>query len=80
MQVLRLRRDAEAGARLHATADELVADAVREHEATGFTEIHMVNGESPHVDFDFYVDTIAKLHEALPDVTSSATRRPRSTT
>jgi aminodeoxyfutalosine synthase len=51
------------------TADELVEDAVREHEATGFTEIHMVNGESPHVDFDFYVGTIAKLHEALPDVT-----------
>ena len=36
------------------TADELVADAVREHEALGFTEIHMVNGENPHVDFDFY--------------------------
>ena len=51
------------------TADELVDDAVREHEATGFTEVHMVNGENPHVDFDFYVGTIAKLHEALPDVT-----------
>ena len=41
---------------------------MREREATGFTEIHMVNGENPHVDFDFYVDTIAQLHEALPDV------------
>src|ERR1044072_6658646 len=51
------------------TAAELVEDAVREHEATGFTEIHMVNGENPHVDFDFYVGTIAKLHEALPGVT-----------
>src|SRR3954451_21765425 len=51
------------------TGDELVEDAVREHEATGFTEIHMVNGENPHVDFDFYVGTIAKLHEALPTVT-----------
>ena len=28
----------------------------------------MVNGENPHVDFDFYVDTIASLHDALPDV------------
>jgi 2-iminoacetate synthase ThiH len=28
----------------------------------------MVNGESPHVDFDFYRDTIAALHDALPDV------------
>ena len=28
----------------------------------------MVNGENPHVDFDFYVDTDRALHEALPDV------------
>ncbi len=48
--------------------DDLVADAVSQREVTGFTEIHMVNGESPHVDFAFYVDTIRKLHEALPDV------------
>jgi aminodeoxyfutalosine synthase len=50
------------------TPDELVEDALRQREATGFTEIHMVNGESPHVDFGFYVDTIRKLHEAMPDV------------
>jgi aminodeoxyfutalosine synthase len=50
------------------TPDELVEDAVREHEAAGFTEIHMVNGENPHVGFDFYVDTTAKLHAALPEV------------
>ncbi len=48
--------------------EELVADAVRQREVTGFTEIHMVNGENPHVGFDFYVDTIRKLHEAMPDV------------
>src|SRR5207247_8996435 len=29
---------------------------------------HMGNGENPHVGFDHYRDTIAKLHEALPDV------------
>jgi aminodeoxyfutalosine synthase len=50
------------------TPDELVADALAQRELTGFTEIHMVNGESPHVDFDFYLDTIRKLHEAMPDV------------
>ncbi len=50
------------------TPDELVEDALRQREATGFTEIHMVNGENPHVGFDFYVDTIAKLHDAMPDV------------
>ncbi|HET9673760.1 MAG TPA: aminofutalosine synthase MqnE [Gaiellaceae bacterium] len=50
------------------TPDELVEDALRQREATGFTEIHMVNGENPHVGFDFYVDTIAKLHGAMPDV------------
>jgi aminodeoxyfutalosine synthase len=48
--------------------DELVDDALRQYEATGFTEIHMVNGESPHVTFDWYVDTVRALHEALPDV------------
>lgn len=50
------------------TPAELVEDALRQRELTGFTEIHMVNGESPHVDFAFYVDTIRALHEAMPDV------------
>jgi aminodeoxyfutalosine synthase len=50
------------------TADELVEDALRQRELTGFTEIHMVNGENPHVGFDFYVETIAALHAAMPDV------------
>src|SRR3954452_6524806 len=40
------------------TGDELVEDALRQRELTGFTEIHMVGGESPHVDFDYYVDII----------------------
>jgi aminodeoxyfutalosine synthase len=48
--------------------DELVRDAVEQYELSKFTEIHMVNGENPHVGFDFYVDAIRKLHEALPDV------------
>ena len=47
---------------------ELVEDALRQRELTGFTEIHMVNGESPHVDFGFYVETTRALHEAMPDV------------
>jgi aminodeoxyfutalosine synthase len=50
------------------TAEELVADALRQREATGFTEIHMVGGESPHVDFDYYVQIVGQLHEAMPDV------------
>src|ERR671935_621260 len=50
------------------TTEELVEDALRQRERTGFTEIHMVNGESPHVDFDFYVGTVRALHEAMPDV------------
>lgn len=48
--------------------EELVADALAQREVTGFTEIHMVNGENPHIGFDFYVETIAALHEAMPDV------------
>jgi aminodeoxyfutalosine synthase len=50
------------------TAEELREDVLQQREVTGFTEIHMVNGENPHVDFAFYRDTIALLHEALPDV------------
>jgi aminodeoxyfutalosine synthase len=50
------------------TADELVEDALRQRERTGFTEIHMVGGESPHVDFAYYVEILAKLREAMPDV------------
>jgi len=48
--------------------DEFVAEVVADRQQIPFTEVHMVNGESPHVGFDFYRDTIAKLHEALPDV------------
>ena len=50
------------------TADELVEDALRQRELTGFTEIHMVGGESPHVDFGYYVEIVSKLHAAMPDV------------
>ena len=48
--------------------DDLVADALEQHALLGFDEIHMVNGESPHIDFEFYVETIGKLRKALPDV------------
>jgi aminodeoxyfutalosine synthase len=50
------------------TTEDLVEDALRQRELTSFTEIHMVNGENPHVGFDFYVDTVRALHEAMPDV------------
>jgi aminodeoxyfutalosine synthase len=50
------------------TPEQLVEDAVHQHELTGFTEIHMVGGESPHVDFDYYLGIVRSLHEALPDV------------
>ena len=50
------------------SGDELVEDALRQRELTGFTEIHMVGGESPHVDFGYYVDIVSKLKRAMPDV------------
>jgi aminodeoxyfutalosine synthase len=50
------------------STEELVEDALRQRELTGFSEIHMVNGENPHVGFDFYLDTTRALHEAMPDV------------
>jgi aminodeoxyfutalosine synthase len=57
----------QAGAYTY-TAEELVEDALRQREATGFTEIHMVGGESPHVGFDYYVEIVRQLHAAMPDV------------
>ena len=50
------------------TADEFVEDAVAQHELHGFTEIHTVNGENPHVDLEYYAGLLRKLKEALPDV------------
>ncbi|MDQ3777577.1 MAG: aminofutalosine synthase MqnE [Actinomycetota bacterium] len=50
------------------TGDELVEDALRQRELSGFTEIHMVGGESPHVDFDYYLEIVRRLKQALPDV------------
>jgi aminodeoxyfutalosine synthase len=50
------------------SADEFVADAVEQHELLGFTEIHTVNGENPHVDLEYYAELLRKLKAALPDV------------
>jgi aminodeoxyfutalosine synthase len=61
------RTEKQEGAYTH-TPDELVEDALRQRELTGFTEIHMVGGESPHVGFDYYVEIVSKLHDAMPDV------------
>src|SRR5215210_3979144 len=50
------------------SAEELVDDMARQHELIGFTELHIVNGENPHVDFEYYVDAVRSLKQALPDV------------
>src|SRR5438309_3647553 len=50
------------------TADDLVDDALRQRGLSRFTEIHMVGGESPHVDFGYYVEIVSQLHQAMPDV------------
>jgi aminodeoxyfutalosine synthase len=57
----------QAGAYTY-SGEELVEDALRQREITGFTEIHMVGGESPHVDFGYYVEIVSRLHDAMPDV------------
>jgi len=57
----------QEGAYTH-TAEDLVEDALQQRELSGFTEIHMVGGESPHVDFDYYVEIVRQLHHAMPDV------------
>jgi aminodeoxyfutalosine synthase len=50
------------------TADEVVEDAVAQHQVAEFTEIHLVNGENPHVDLEFYAEILRKLRAALPAV------------
>ncbi len=50
------------------SVDELVQDAVAQRRLTGFTEIHMVGGEHPHLEFSYYVDLVRSLAQALPDV------------
>jgi aminodeoxyfutalosine synthase len=57
----------QGGAYTH-SGEELARDALRQREITGFTEIHMVGGESPHVDLGYYVELVSRLHEAMPDV------------
>jgi aminodeoxyfutalosine synthase len=48
--------------------DDLVAHAVEVRERQDYTEIHMVGGENPHLDFSYYVDVTRALRTALPDV------------
>jgi aminodeoxyfutalosine synthase len=57
----------QADAYTHAPG-ELVEDALRQRELTGFTEIHMVGGESPHLDLAYYVEVVRQLRQAMPDV------------
>ncbi|MCY4087384.1 MAG: aminofutalosine synthase MqnE [Actinomycetia bacterium] len=61
------RTERQEGAYLY-TPEQLVEDAVAQHELSAFTEIHMVGGEAPDVDLDYYVGIVSSLHEGLPDV------------
>ena len=47
---------------------ELTAEAMRAFEQEPYNELHLVNGESPHVDFGWYLETVRSLKEALPSV------------
>jgi aminodeoxyfutalosine synthase len=48
--------------------DDLVEKAVGIRAYQDFTEIHMVGGENPHLDFSYYTDLTAALRAAMPDV------------
>ena len=82
VQVLRVRRDAEAGAtptRSRPTSSSRTRS--RQHELTGFTEIHMVSGENPHVDFELLRRHRARAARgAAGRAPEAATPPPRSTT
>src|SRR5919202_1983821 len=46
------------------THDELVEDALQQYERSRFTEIHLVNGENPHVDlYEERVDHLLRLRD-----------------
>jgi aminodeoxyfutalosine synthase len=47
---------------------ELTEHAVRHHSSEPFSEIHMVGGESPYLEFSYYTDLLRSLRAALPDV------------
>jgi aminodeoxyfutalosine synthase len=47
---------------------DLVDHAVEVHERENYSEIHMVGGESPHLEYRYYIDLTRALHEALPGV------------
>src|SRR5438477_10985817 len=49
------------------TADEFVEDAATQHELPGFTELHCVNGDNPHVAPDYYAGLLRRLQRALTD-------------
>jgi aminodeoxyfutalosine synthase len=48
--------------------DELVAHAVEVWGRERYSEIHMVGGEHPHLDYRYYVDLTRAFREALPEV------------
>ena len=47
----------------------LTQHAVKHYEHEPYSEIHMVGGESPYLDLDYYLDLVRSLKRALPDVT-----------
>jgi aminodeoxyfutalosine synthase len=61
------RTERQEGAYVY-SPEQLVEDAVAQHERSAFTEIHMVGGEHPGVALDYYVDIVRSLKQALPDV------------
>ena len=48
--------------------EDLVDKSLAIRAYQDFTEIHMVGGENPHLDYRYYIDITRALHEALPDV------------
>jgi aminodeoxyfutalosine synthase len=61
------RTGKQEGAYVHDIGD-LVQHALEVYETQEFSEIHMVGGEHPGLEFSYYVDLIRSLKEALPDV------------
>lgn len=54
--------------RAYTFSDDMIRDRAREAEAAGATEIHVVGGLHHQKPFDWYVNVVRVIHEAVPSL------------
>ena len=58
--------------RAYTFTDDMIRERAREAEAAGATEIHVVGGLHHQKPFDWYVNVVRVIHEAVPSLHSKA--------